>query len=393
VTTAQLSTTFMYRNHPDRMSAAHTVQVRDAEPLIALEAQLSQLQKCTHASGGAVFLSVDEDVPLTILGDFPFEIHFTDEEEDILFSGKLVRIRHYTFTPLRIQGFIVGFLALSGIQAEFYDLADVYAQLMAKELELANQTAKLKYQNESISRKQKQLEQAINFKNNILSLTTHDIRSPLTAVIGYLDMLDQGIKQNQKTEFLSDLHKRIKSGVSNVADLVDQLNEIALLELQRIELNFIKVDLNWLAQEVCDVMQGPALTKKHQLTFNRCEKPLYVEVDIPKIKRVLFNLIHNAIKYTPSGGVISVSLSKEKRMAHVHIKDNGIGIPKDKQEAIFEPFHKLNQYGTNGESATGLGLFTSNYFISLFKGSITVDSTPKVGSEFVVHLPLQTIDF
>ena len=391
--TAEISTLFMYRNHPDRLSAAHTVQVRDAEPLIALEGQLSQLLKCSKASGGAVFLSVDEDVPLAILGDFPFEIHFTEEEEEKLFCGELVRIRHYTFTPIKIQGFIVGFLALSGVQSDFFEIAKVYAQLMAKELELANQTAKLKYQNESISRKQKQLEQAINFKNNILSLTTHDIRSPLTAVIGYLDMLDQGIKQQQKTEFLADLHKRIKSGVSNVADLVDQLNEIALLELQRIELNFIKVDLNWIAQEVCDVMQGPALTKKHQLLFKRCDFPLYVEVDIPKIKRVLFNLIQNAIKYTPTGGIIEISLSKEKRMAHVIVKDNGIGIAKEKQEAIFEPFHKLNQFGTNGESATGLGLFTSNYFISLFKGSITVDSTPQEGSEFTVHLPLQAIDF
>lgn len=383
----------MYRNHPGRLEAAQAVQVRDAEPLIALEKQLDRLLHCTKAVGGAVFLSVDEDVPLTVLGDFPLDNHFNEDEEQILFSGKPVRLRNVAFFPVVIQEFIVGFLAIRDKGEQFDDISLVYADLMAKELELANQTATLKYQNESIRRKQKQLEQAINFKNNILSLTTHDIRSPLTAVIGYLDMLDQGIKQKQNSDFLTDIHKRIKSGVSNVADLVDQLNEIALLELQRIELNFIKVDLNWLAQEVCDVMQGPALTKKHQLSFRRSDIPLYVEVDIPKIKRVLFNLIHNAVKYTPAGGVIEVSLSKEKRMAHISVKDNGIGIPKEKQVAIFEPFHKLNQYGTNGESATGLGLFTSNYFVSLFKGSISVESTPQIGSIFTVHLPLQVIEF
>lgn len=382
------------RSKTARLKAAHAVQVRDAEPLIALENALKKLMAQTAAKGGAVFLSVEDDVPLAFVPPFPLELHLKSEEEDALFSGSLCETSEALCVPIEINQFVVGYIALNASPTETVKhLMGVYACLMAKELELANQTATLRYQNESISRKQKQLEQVIGFKNNILSLTTHDIRSPLSAVLGFLDMLEQGVRHQQPMDYKLDLLKRIRFGLSNVADLVDQLNEIALLELQRIELNLIKVDLNWLAQEVCDVMHGPAMAKKHQLVFKRSEKPLYVEVDIPKAKRVLFNLINNAIKYTTTGGKIEVSLFQEKRMAHVCVKDNGIGIPKHKQEAIFEPFHKINQYGTSGESATGLGLFTSSYFVQLFKGSISVDSDPGQGSTFTVHLPIQAIEF
>ncbi|TNE72964.1 HAMP domain-containing histidine kinase [bacterium] len=383
-----------FRNHPDRLKAAQDVQVRDAEPLIALEKHLKKLINFTNSTGGAVFLSVEDDVPLAFVPPFPLEVHFEAEQEDKLFHGEICVTREAVCAPILIGNVTVGYIGLPKSESlQILALMEVYSCLMAKELELANQTATLRYQNESISRKQKQLEQVIGFKNNILSLTTHDIRSPLSAVIGFMDMLEQGIRHQQPIDYKLDILKRMRFGLSNVADLVDQLNEIALLELERIELNTIKVDLNWLAQEVCDVMHGPALAKKHQLVFKRAHIPLYVEVDIPKAKRVLFNLINNAIKYTSNGGIIEVSLSQEKRMAHVSVRDNGIGIPKEKQEAIFEPFHKINQYGTNGESATGLGLFTSSYFIQLFKGSISVESEPKIGSTFTVHLPLQSIEF
>lgn len=381
------------RNNAQRLEAAQAVQVRDAEPLIALESHLKKLIHLAQAKSGAVFLSVDEDLPLAFILPFPMELTFTETQEEVLFSGKQVNTDQAFCTPIIISEHVVGYVAVDFMTEDFVPVCEIFALLMAKELELANQTATLRYQNESVSRKQKQLEQVISFKNNILSLTTHDIRSPLSAVIGFLEMMEQGIRHSQPVDYLLDIHKRIRVGVSNVADLVDQLNEIALLELQRIELNPIKVDMNWLTQEVCDVMHGPALSKKHELIFKRNVIPLYVEVDINKAKRVLFNLIQNAIKYTPTGGKIEVGLSQEKRMAHVCISDNGIGIPKNKQIAIFEPFHKLNQAGTNGESATGLGLFTSNYFIQLFKGSISVDSEMGKGSRFTIHLPLQNIGF
>jgi signal transduction histidine kinase len=180
----------------------------------------------------------------------------------------------------------------------------------------------------------------------------------------------------------------MQSGLRSVNDMVEQLHEIGLLELERIDLAMIKVDITWIGQEVCDILQARAISKKQSLEFKRNEYPLYVEVDIPKIKRVLFNLVGNAIKYTHNGGRISVLVEKDLGMAVIRVSDTGIGIPKEKLGVIFEPFSKLKSRGTNGEASNGLGLFTANYMTRLFKGSISVVSQEGQGSTFTLRLPL-----
>jgi len=390
------SATTTTRHSGQRLSVTHSVQLRDAEPLIRLERMLSHLVDITRSSCGAIMLSIEEDVPMALCGSFQLPATLTEKQENTLFSGDAIFIDDRFFHPVPYQHVVTGYIALEAPECDkkmLQHLLDSYAHLASKELELADQTAELQYQNEIVSRKQKQLEEAIAFKNNILSLTTHDLRSPLNAVMGFLDMMDEHIKEQKADDEIKDFHKRINRGINDIADLVEQLNEIALLELQRIELKPIKVDLNWIAQEVVDVMQGPAVKKKHTLNLHRDTHPLFVEVDIPKAKRILFNLISNAVKYTPSGGIIDVNLFRDQGMAHAEIVDNGIGIPEEKQKAIFEPFHKIQGKGTNGEKATGLGLFVSNYFVELFKGSISVESEPGEGASFTLHLPLTHIGF
>lgn len=388
-----------HRYHEERIRVAKAVQLRDAGPLIRLESMISDLVMGVEAQGGYIALSAEDDVPIAVTGDVRLPLPLNQEQERDLFSGQPVLVDNHLCYPFDKNQQVVGFVALHLddvlLDERLKHLIHAYATLASKELELADKTAKLQYQNENISRKQRQLEQAIAFKNNILSLTTHDIRSPLNAVKGYLELLDQQICDEENVDLgeVKEYHGKITTGVQNIADLVDQLNEIALLELQQIELNLIKVDLNWVAQEVCDVLQGPALSKDQKLTFLRSEHPLYVEVDIPKAKRVLFNLIGNAIKYTEKGGQIEVQLEQGSSMAHAHISDNGIGIEEEKLNAIFEPFQKASEQGTNGELSTGLGLFTSNYFIRLFKGSISVESEKGRGSTFSVHLPLAQLGF
>jgi signal transduction histidine kinase len=388
-----------HRYQDARIRAAKAVQLRDAGPLIRLESMISDLVMGVEAQGGYIALSAEDDVPIAVTGDVRLPLPLEEDQEEHLFGGQPVLVENHLCYPFEKGEHVVGYLALhlDDIQLDetLKQLIHAYATLASKELELADKTAKLQYQNENISRKQRQLEQAIAFKNNILSLTTHDIRSPLNAVKGYLELLEQHISDEDDVELdqVKEYHGKITTGVQNIADLVDQLNEIALLELQQMELNLIKVDLNWVAQEVCDVLQGPALSKDQTLKFSRHGEPLYVEVDIPKAKRVLFNLIGNAIKYTEKGGDIQVDLEQSSGMAHAHISDNGIGIAEDKLNAIFEPFQKASEQGTSGELSTGLGLFTSNYFIRLFKGSISVESEKGQGSTFTVHLPVAQLGF
>ncbi|MGM0587577.1 MAG: sensor histidine kinase [Bacteroidota bacterium] len=392
------SSNTVHRYAQERIRTAQSVQLRDAGPLIKLESLLSDLVMGVEAKGGYIALSAEEDVPIAVTGDVRLPLPIEEDDEGHLFCGEPILVEDHLCYPFEKGEHVVGYVALHLDEIQLNEtlkhLIHVYATLASKELELADKTAKMQYQNEQISRKQRQLEQAITFKNNILSLTTHDIRSPLNAVKGYLELLDEHIEEEETDlDQVKEYQGKISTGVQNIADLVDQLNEIALLELQQMELNLIKVDLNWVTQEVCDVLQGPALSKQQELIYHRYDEPLYVEVDIPKAKRILFNLIGNAIKYTEQEGRIEVDLRQSKGMAHVHIQDNGIGIAADKLNAIFEPFHKASEQGTSGELSTGLGLFTSNYFARLFKGSISVESEKGVGSTFSVHLPVAQLGF
>lgn len=378
---------------------AKSVQLRDARPLERLQAHLNKLTSLLFARGAMICLSIEDDVPIALSGNIGMPGELSLDVESALFSGIPILDDGYYYEPVIFRNQPVGYLVLFRMGDEMPELArhlvEITSQVVSKELELADQTAALEYQNERVTRKQKQLEQAIAFKNNILALTTHDLRSPLSAISGFLEMMGETLQQwdTSSLDALREYHLALQKGVNNVNDMVEQLHEIALLELQRIELNLIKVDLNWVVQEVVDVLQGPAITKKQTLTMTRSKTPLYVEIDIPKMKRILFNLVGNAIKYTREGGRIDVGLFPELSQAVVYVKDNGIGIPSDKLNIIFEPFSKLKRHGTSGEASNGLGLFTSQYMAKLFKGIITVESALNEGSTFYLKLPTVTASF
>jgi len=386
------------RGLKERLELAKTVQLRDAKPLIKIENLLQDLIEETGSKGGCIALCTEEDFPIAQHGEIPSLEKVGIPDDSNLFNGKPVQHQQYICYPFEKNQYVVGYVLLNTDMDEYdkkhSSILKLYSQLISKELEIADKTAKLQYQNEKISRKQRQLKQAITFKNNILSLTTHDVRSPLNAVQGYLELLEAYLSENEfEDEEIWDYHEKITGGVNNIADLIEQLNEIALLELKRIDLNLVKVDLNWVIQEVCNIMQGPALSKNQELIFDTYSEPIHAEIDIPKFKRVIFNLIGNAVKYTPGGGRVEVRLNKEQKMAVIEIEDNGIGIPDEKLKAIFEPFRKVQQQGTDGELSTGLGLFTSSYFTRLLKGSISVTSEIDKGSIFSVHLPIVDVTF
>ncbi len=384
------------RNDEKRLFAVKSVQLRDAAPLINLEKLVTTLSDSLKSNRVILALSLEEDVTIASSGDNRQPVLLSEWQEELIFSGKPVYAGDHYCVPFAHRDFNVGYLAIQILREELDEkalsLIHTFAGMVGKELEMADMTAKLQIQNEKISQKQKRLEEVIAFKNNVLSITTHDLRSPLTAVLGYLDMMDKRLKQTSDTE-LQEYHTMVQMGVNNMADLVNQLHDIVLIDLNRIELDLVEVDLNWIAEEVYHLMQGAAHAKEQELLFRPYEAPLYAVVDISKIKRVLFNLISNALKYTPRGGQIELGLEYEDETALLHVRDNGVGIEREKQKSIFEPFYKVNETGTEGEPSTGIGLFTCYYLSRLFNGSVAVNSEIGNGATFTFRLPAKEGSF
>jgi signal transduction histidine kinase len=383
--------------HNGRLQAANAVQLRDAEPLDTIQGYLTLLIKATHAEGALAMLSTEEDVPLAIADSEFEELSLPEVEQSTLFSGESVCTANCLYFPLFSQRFVVGYLRLryqDTLSELATALAKSYAQLITKELELAHTVSQLAYQNETVIRKQRELEDVISLKNNILSVTTHDLKNPIAAIQGYAELLEDGLRAGLPVDAESlSFMQYIKKGATTMSELVEQLNEVALLELNQLDVQSVKVDMNWLLQDEAEMMRLQAKKKSQGFDIEVSDRPIYVEVDLPKCKRILFNLIGNAIKYTPEGGHIRIWCESDLSTCKVHVKDNGIGIKQHKIDAIFEPFRKLRKRGTSGEFSSGLGLFISNYLVRLFQGSIQVQSAPGVGSVFTVLLPLAKEEF
>jgi signal transduction histidine kinase len=344
-------------------------------------------------------LVADDEVPLAIADDQIDELELDVASENTLFEGNITAAGDKVYVPVKSKDFVVGYIRLRlnheiEIDKTHFAVFEAYGKLVSKELELANTIAELGFRNESVERKQRELESVISLKNNILSVTTHDLRNPIAAIQGYAELLEDNIKVGNTVDEDSELFmNNIKKSASAMNELVEQLNEVALLELNQLDIQAVRVDINWLADEVLDIMRLQATNKNIEITLEHSDKPVYVEVDLPKCKRILFNLIGNAVKYTHERGTIKVWVESDGSLCKVHVKDSGIGISKDKIEAIFEPFRKLRNHGTSGEFSSGLGLFICNYMVRLFKGSIQVESEPGVGSTFTMLLPLAKNDF
>lgn len=232
------------------------------------------------------------------------------------------------------------------------------------------------------------VEQAAIAKANFLSTMSHEIRTPMNAVLGFTTILLQNAREDQ-IEHL----KMIKYSGDNLLVLINDILDFSKIEAGKID--FEKVDFN--IKELIYNIQGALLEKARNkgilLKVRIDDKfPEMVMGDPVRLGQILTNLASNAVKFTETGKVVIsasvVSQSKESKSMNIvfEVKDTGIGIPKDKQEFIFESFTQASSETSRKYGGTGLGLAISKRLIELLGSSIQLDSEPGKGSSFSFHL-------
>ncbi|HEY5269812.1 MAG TPA: ATP-binding protein [Anaerolineales bacterium] len=227
------------------------------------------------------------------------------------------------------------------------------------------------------------LKQIDRLKNDFVHTVSHDLRSPLTAILGYVDLLDRvGPVNNQQREFI----QRVQNSVQSITTLVNDL-----LELGRIEAGFDTqkelVHLDGTIRYALETLSGQVSDKKLILHLN-------LPMEIPqmggnpiRLRQMLDNLIGNAIKYTPEGGEITIDLEAQNDQVILRISDNGPGIPPVDLPHIFEKFYRASNV-PKGVGGSGLGLAIVKSIVDNHQGRIWVDSLLGKGSTFTVVLPL-----
>ncbi len=235
--------------------------------------------------------------------------------------------------------------------------------------------------------KEKEVDKA---KTEFVSLASHQLRTPLSMVNWYTEMLlagDAGKLNKKQEKYLEEVY----TGNQRMVDLVNSLLNVSRMELGTFSVNPEPTDTVRLAESVV-IEQNPQITeRKIKLTSDFAKNVPEINVD-PKLLRMVFqNLLSNAVKYTPNGGAIkfSISLEKEKSQIHIQVADTGYGIPKNQQDKIFTKLFRADNVREKDTEGTGLGLYIVKSIIEHTEGTIRFESEENHGTTFYITLPIE----
>jgi PAS domain S-box-containing protein len=223
-------------------------------------------------------------------------------------------------------------------------------------------------------------------RSDFVATASHELRTPLAAVYGAVRTLrrkDVVLSESDRSQFL----EMIESEATRLAKIVDQILLAGQLDADAVELEVVGCDLE---QVAAGVIESAALHVPKSISLDlTVDGVAPVRCDENKLRQVLVNLVDNAVKYSPEGGRVGLRVSTENGSCQIEVADEGLGIPPDQRERIFEKFYRLDPQQTQGVGGSGLGLYICRELVERMNGSLNVDSEPGKGSRFTVELPLR----
>jgi len=233
----------------------------------------------------------------------------------------------------------------------------------------------------------KKLKQTDRLRRELVANVSHDLRTPLASLQGYLEtlLLKEGkLSPKEQRNYLETATQHSE----RLGKLVSELFELAKLDSQETQPRLEAFSLGELVQDIAQKFQLTAEKKHIQLRTDLGADLPFVWADIGLIERVLENLIENALRYTPEGGTVTVALIEEENKIIVQVKDTGCGIPQEEIPYIFDRFYRVEKDRSDGSGGAGLGLAIAKSILELHESHIEVSSTLYVGTTFAFHLPI-----
>lgn len=224
-------------------------------------------------------------------------------------------------------------------------------------------------------------EELIRSKEHLTQMAVHDIKNPMSAIRGYLDTL----KSTQPNEMQQELIAGARRSSQNVLDLVNNILDIARLEEGRLNVHREACQIEPLMRTCAADLRVWADQEQKCITVVAADNVPTLHVDVGLMRRVLLNLIANAVKHTPYGTKISVGVETTPAGVRLWVWDNGPGISEKQQQSLFERFSVGNNRG-NGQGDTGLGLNFCKLVVDAHGGTMLVESGPDKGTTFTIHL-------
>jgi signal transduction histidine kinase len=237
----------------------------------------------------------------------------------------------------------------------------------------------------SLSYMAQELAKGEDNQKHLVANVSHDFRSPLTSIRGYLEaMIDGTIPPEMHEKYLTI----VLNETERLTKLTNSLLTLNNLNTKGLMLNRTNFDINAVIRNVAATFEGTCKNKKLAIELILTGEELYVNADMEKIQQVLYNLTDNAIKFSHHDSLIKIETTEKKNKVFVSVKDYGIGIPKEDQKYVFDRFYKSDASRGKDKKGTGLGLSITKEIIHSHEEHIDVISTEGVGTEFVFSLAL-----
>ena len=310
-----------------------------------------------------------------------FDVPLGRSGEDTL---SMSAIRREVILPLAVGDQVIGTFNLGSRRNDAFSAADIEVlSQIAAELGVALLQAEAYEREHEAAQKLKELS---DLKSDFVSKVSHELRTPLTSIMGAADNLLDGIAgpldERPRTYLL-----RVKENSDRLLRLINELLDLAKIESGKEEIRTARFQLDALIRDTLETLKP--LAEEHGVRLAALDlSPVAVHADRDKISRVLMNLVHNGIKFTPSGGHVEIHARDTDGSVRLEVCDSGVGIPATEIDRIFDKFHQVRRAPGRSGAGSGLGLAISRQLIEMHGGKLTVRSDPGHGSVFTVVLPL-----
>ncbi len=224
-------------------------------------------------------------------------------------------------------------------------------------------------------------------KSAFLSSVSHDIRTPLNAIVGYIELARRAEGDKNK---IHEYLEKLETSSHHLLALINDVLEMSRIESGRIELEPVPLDICAVLQEAADVFSAQMTEKSIEFSMDLSGvSHRFAMCDRSRLNRILLNILGNAWKFTPAGGRITLSASgPADGVYELRVKDTGIGMSTEFVKRVFDPFERERRSADNGTEGTGLGMPITKGIVTLMGGTIGVETEPGAGTEFIVRLPL-----
>ncbi len=247
-----------------------------------------------------------------------------------------------------------------------------------------NLETKVNERTAELKKAQDKLSDIIRLQNHFFTNISHEFRTPLTLILGP----SRQILEETENQKIKDEVNLIYRNAKKLNMLANQLLDISRIEAGKMKLKTSEQNLVPIIKRIIYSFQSFAERKHISLNFKAAQKEIVIYIDEEKIDKIISNLLSNALKFTQSGGSVSVNIYKNDNNVEISVSDNGIGIPKEQFDKIYDRFYQVDNKLSKEYEGTGVGLSLTKELVELHKGKISVESEEGVGSIFRVSIPL-----